>query len=406
MAIAMCPLKWRRELLVYFLARVELPRFVLYISDKAIQSFDQYEKYLLPSSVARDIEAKYTGLKDTNKRRVTAMKRWLLREYGSTPAWKAAQIVALLKDSGCAWTAEDLTKVMSKVIRGLSKDLDVPSVFLTRLRCVDNAMREALLAGEVSPAATKRLLSFFVDEEPPNDDACRMLRLHVLSGDDAALNLAIGKLTALSKDVGRMKARLSKPSLARIDAMTAFAEGLGSHLIPLDAQDAVVDYILRQGRRTVLDEVTDRRTLLDEVIEQSVCEKAVALGITEEVWERAMSWMFEWDEVWEDWCLERDIISDRTLELIKPYKAFEDALAEHDMEPVVLDSLTDIVEEPLADIQCDGMYLRQLSSAVWQKVHSAAIEGTLEQVVEPCRAVFQCYRESKGLAGEQTGVSV
>ncbi len=84
-----------------------------------------------------------------------------------------------------------------------------------------------------------------VDTTLPSEDECRLLRQHVLSGDDAALYLATIKLMVLNEDPGKMKEILVESQLSpdRIDVMTASARGCGSDPIARDLQDAVVYYI-------------------------------------------------------------------------------------------------------------------------------------------------------------------
>lgn len=239
--IDMCPGEWRPELHAEFLCRVKPP-------PRQDPGFCQKNstRYLVPQSVAGKIANKHKG-KRVSRLRLTAMRRWLLEQHGSAMAWKAAQIATLSKKSRCVWTAESLTEAMPSVVHLLAKNLDVPESFLRRLQIFDEPMQIALLDGEATPAATKRLLDFMLSTDFPGKDECILLQRHVLSGDKTAeqecLDLATGKLAALSEDAAGMKELLKELSPDRADVITKFAKEIGTYLIVRDLQDAIVGYI-------------------------------------------------------------------------------------------------------------------------------------------------------------------
>ncbi len=381
--IDMCPPEWRRELHAEFLCRVKPPPR----QDPGF-SVKNSTRYLVPQSVAGKIANKHKG-KRVSRLRLTAMRKWLLEQHGSAVAWKAAQIVSLSKKSRCVWTAESLMEVMPSVVHLLAKNLDVPESFLRRLQIFDEPMQMALLDGEATPAATKRLLDFMLSTDFPGKDECILLQRHVLSGDDAVqreyMNLAIGKLATLSEDAAGMKELLEELSPDRADVMTAFAKELGTyHSILQDQHDVIVDYIRgaetwsAETRLALLDQI---RVRSNEVEWQRVRDELEEAGISEEDEEHASSWLYKSCMPW---------ISEEPdffISTIKHYMAFEDSLADDDIEPVV-------TTDGQADIVCDGVGLRQLSDDTWDEVgRLISSDHDFDGAAELCQYVFFQFSE-------------
>lgn len=382
--IDMCPGEWHLELRAEFLCRVKPP-----LRQDPGFSVKNSTRYLVPQSVAGKIASTHTG-KRVNGLRLTAMRRWLLEQHGSAVAWKAAQIVSLSKKSRCVWTPESLTRVLPDVVYLLAKDLDVPESFLKRLQILDEPMQKALLAGEATPAARKRLLDFMLSSDFLNRDECCLLQRHVLAGDDAVqreyMNLAIGKLAALSEDAAGMKELLKQLDPDRADMMTALAKELGTyHGIVQDQHDIIVDYIRgaetwsKETRQALLDQIRDRS---HQVQWQWVREELEDAGISEEDEERASAWL---DNAYFTWNHDGD--PDQFVGTIKHYMTFEEALADDDIEPVV-------TPNGQADIVYDGVGLRQLSEETWTEIeHLLSSDHDFDGAAELCQYVFFQFSE-------------
>ena len=385
--IRMCPQEWRREQRAEFVTRHTPAR-------KQDPPFDprQHRIYLLSCSVAKDIEATCKGRKRANMQRFTKMRMWLLNKYGSATAWKAAQVVALLKNPGSAWTARTLMMAMPDVIEVLAKDLKVPDAVLTRLQSVDKQMRKALMAGEASPTARKRLSEFLIGTAILDEDEWCLLRRHVLSGDDIAaeqeyLDLAIEKLAALTEDAAGMRELLGELGPDRADIVIGFAREVGMHLIARELQVPTVAYLKsshtlrKQARCALLNQIGDHS---DAAKWRMVPDSLEASGINIEDQERADAWL---ESVCIPWNNDGD--PDNFLWMVKEFQIFREALAADDIEPT-------FTPDGRADIMYDGVSLRCLAHAVWSDVGRMISERDFSQAAKLCQTVFGLFLRLRG----------
>ena len=382
--IAMCPEEWRPELHKAFTSRTKTPK-----KPDSVFDPDQHRAYLLPYSVAQDIDKKYEGRKRAHLLNLTAMQRWLLNQHGSATAWKAAQLLALQKKSRRVWRVRTLMMAMPDVLKVLAKKPEVSDAVLSRLQSVDKPMRNALLAGTATAAARKRLFDFMLRSGSPKEDECRLLQRHLLSGDDAVeqeyLDMAIGKLAALSEDVGRMRDLLSLLTPDQASVMTKLAKEIGNDVIAEDLLDVTADYVReaerqsRQSRRALLHQI---RANSDGAKWRMAPGDLEASGISLEKQEHAASWL---DSAY--WTWNHDGDPDQFVDTIKRYVTFEEALADDDIEPVV-------TPNGRADIVYDGVSLRQLSDETWNDLeHLISTDHDFDGAAELCQYVFFQFSE-------------
>ena len=382
--IAMCPEEWRPELHKAFTSRTKTPK-----KPDSVFDPDQHRAYLLPYSVAQDIDKKYEGRKRAHLLNLTAMQRWLLNQHGSATAWKAAQLLALRKKSRRVWRVRTLMMAMPDVLKVLAKKPEVSDAVLSRLQSVDKPMRNALLAGTATAAARKRLFDFMLCSGSPKEDECRLLQRHLLSGDDAVeqeyLDMAIGKLAALSEDVGRMRDLLSLLTPDQASVMTKLAKEIGNDVIAEDLLDVTADYVReaerqsRQSRRVLLHQI---RANSDGAKWRMAPGDLEASGISLEKQEHAASWL---DSAY--WTWNHDGDPDQFVDTIKRYMTFEEALADDNIKAVV-------TSNGRADIMYDGVSLRQLSEETWTEIeHLISSDHDFDGAAELCQYVFFQFSE-------------